>query len=82
MVEDSKIKIDKFDGNDYVFWKMQIEDLLYQKSLHLPMLGEQPDDIYDEEWKLLDRQALVWLGFLWQRVLRITLSMKQLRTAY
>ena len=58
MAEDSKIKIDKFDGNDYGFWKMQIEDLLYQKSLHLPMLGEQPDDMYDEEWKLLDRQAL------------------------
>ncbi|KAF5797362.1 putative RNA-directed DNA polymerase [Helianthus annuus] len=58
MAEDGKIKIDKFDGSDYGFWKMQIEDLLYQKSLHLPMLGEQPDDMYDEEWKLLDRQAL------------------------
>ncbi|KAF5760066.1 putative RNA-directed DNA polymerase [Helianthus annuus] len=58
MAEDSKIKIDKFDGSDYGFWKMQIEDLLYQKSLHLPMSGEQPDDMYDEEWKLLDRQAL------------------------
>ena len=58
MAEDGKIKIDKFDGTDYGFWKMQIEDLLYQKSLHLPMLGEQPDDMYDDEWKLLDRQAL------------------------
>nr|GEX34584.1 retrovirus-related Pol polyprotein from transposon TNT 1-94 [Tanacetum cinerariifolium] len=58
MAEDSKIKVDKFDGSDYGFWKMQIEDLLYQKSLHLPMLGEQPDDMYDEEWKLLDKQAL------------------------
>nr|GEW43769.1 retrovirus-related Pol polyprotein from transposon TNT 1-94 [Tanacetum cinerariifolium] len=58
MAEDSKIKVDKFDGSDYGFWKMQIEDLLYQKSLHLPMFGEQPDDMYDEEWKLLDRQAL------------------------
>ncbi|KAM0059033.1 putative RNA-directed DNA polymerase [Helianthus debilis subsp. tardiflorus] len=58
MAEDSKIKIDKFDGSDYGFWRMQIEDLLYQKGLHLPMLGQQPDDMYDEEWKLLDRQAL------------------------
>ncbi|KAF5766504.1 putative RNA-directed DNA polymerase [Helianthus annuus] len=64
MAEDSKIKIDKFDGSDYGFWKMQIEDLLYQKSLHLPMSVEQPDDMYDEDWMLLDRQALgvVWLS--------------------
>ena len=58
MAEDSKIKINKFDGSDYGFWKMQIEDLLYQKGMHLPILGQQPDGMYDEEWKLLDRQAL------------------------
>ncbi|GJX02910.1 putative RNA-directed DNA polymerase [Tanacetum coccineum] len=36
MAEDGKIKIDKFDGHDFGFWKMQIEDYLYQKKLHEP----------------------------------------------
>nr|GFA04155.1 retrovirus-related Pol polyprotein from transposon TNT 1-94 [Tanacetum cinerariifolium] len=26
MAEDGKIKIDKFNGHDFGFWKMQIED--------------------------------------------------------
>ncbi|VFQ63678.1 unnamed protein product [Cuscuta campestris] len=31
---DEKIKIEKFDGSDFGFWKMQIEDVLYQKDLY------------------------------------------------
>jgi hypothetical protein len=34
MSEDSKIKIEKLDGSDYGFWKIQIKDLLYHESLH------------------------------------------------
>ncbi|GJX37099.1 hypothetical protein Tco_0250402 [Tanacetum coccineum] len=40
MAEDDKIKIDKFDGHDFGFWKMQIEDYLYQKKLHEPLMKE------------------------------------------
>ena len=40
MVEDEgKVRIDKFDGKDFGFWKMHIEDYLYQKKLHEPLLG-------------------------------------------
>jgi len=28
-LEEGKVKIEKFDGRDFSFWKMQIEDYLY-----------------------------------------------------
>ncbi|XP_047150093.1 uncharacterized protein LOC124822166 [Vigna umbellata] len=57
----------KFDGTDFVaFWKMQIEDYLYQKKLYQPLSGHQPENMKDEDWTLLDRQAL--------GVIRLTLS--------
>ena len=45
---------------------MQIEDYLYGKKLHLPLLGEKPETMKAEEWALLDRQIL--------EVIRLTLS--------
>ena len=51
-------RIEKFDGTDFGFWKMQIEDYLYGKRLHLPLLGEKPEIMKAEEWALLDRQVL------------------------
>ncbi|GJZ26400.1 retrovirus-related pol polyprotein from transposon TNT 1-94, partial [Tanacetum coccineum] len=35
MAEDGKIKIDKFDGHDFGFWKMQIEDYLLLGAVRL-----------------------------------------------
>ncbi|GJR15594.1 hypothetical protein Tco_0798246 [Tanacetum coccineum] len=58
MAEDGKIKIDKFDGHDFGFWKMQIEDYLYQKKLHEPLAEAKPTGMKAEDWTLLDRQAL------------------------
>ena len=54
----SKIGTKKFDGSDFGFWKMQIEDYLYQKDIHEPLLGVKPDTMTTEQWKLKDRQAL------------------------
>jgi hypothetical protein len=45
---------------------MQIEDYLYERKLHLPLLGEQPNSMEDDEWPLIDRQVL--------GVVRLTLS--------
>ncbi|RVX12493.1 Retrovirus-related Pol polyprotein from transposon TNT 1-94 [Vitis vinifera] len=45
---------------------MQIEDYLYGRKLHLPLLGTKPESIKAEEWALLDRQVL--------GVIRLTLS--------
>ena len=50
--------IEKFDGTDFGYWKMQIEDYLYGKKLHLPLLGRKPNSMEEEEWCLLDRQML------------------------
>ena len=64
--EEGNIGIEKFDGTDFAYWKMQIEDILYEKDLHQPLLGEQPDNMDDSEWALLDRKALA--------VIRLSLS--------
>ena len=31
--------IEKFDGTTFGYWRVQIEDYLYGKKLHLPLLG-------------------------------------------
>lgn len=49
--------IGKFDGTDFAFWRMQIEDYLYGRKLHLP-LSAKPEKMEDAEWNLLDRQVL------------------------
>ena len=65
-LEDGKVRIEKFDGSDFEFWKMQIEDYLYQKKLYLPLTGQKPTDMEQAEWDLLDRQTL--------GVIRLTLA--------
>ena len=51
-------KIEKFDGTNYQWWRMQIEDHLYEKQLHQPLVGTKPEEMLAEEWALLDRRAL------------------------
>ena len=58
--------IKKFDGTDFTYWRMQIEDYLNGRKLHLPLLGTKPKTMKAEEWALLDKQVL--------RVIRLTLS--------
>ena len=64
--DEAKMRLEKFDGTDFGFWKMQIEDYLYQKNLYQPLSGKKPDSMKEEEWNLLDRQAL--------GVIRLTLT--------
>ena len=58
--------IEKFDGTDFVYWRMRIEDYLYGRQLHLPFLGTKPEAMKAEEWALFDKQVL--------GVIRLTLS--------
>ena len=53
-----KLGIEKFHGSDFSFWNMQIEDYLYQKDLHKPLIGVKLEFMTEEKWKLKDRQAL------------------------
>ena len=47
--------IEKFDGTNFTYWRMQIEDYLYGKKLHFPLLGTKPETMKDEDWNFLDR---------------------------
>jgi hypothetical protein len=60
MSEDGKFGVEKFNGQNYQLWKMQMEDYLYQKDLFLPLSGvaKKPVAMKDEEWEILDRKAL------------------------
>ena len=60
MAEEGKFRVDKFNGQNYQLWKMQMEDYLYQKDLYLPLgrKAKQPVAMKDEEWEVLDRKAL------------------------
>ena len=59
MADSSKTgKIEKFDGTNYQWWRMQIEDHLFEMQLHQPLVGTKPEAMSAEEWVLLDRQDL------------------------
>ena len=59
-MEDGKFRIEKFNGQNFPLWKMQMEDYLYQKDLYLPLSGKtkKPVAMTDVEWNILDRKAL------------------------
>ena len=65
MAEDAKFRVEKFNGQNFPLWKMQMEDYLYQKDLYLPLSGKtkKPTAMTDAEWEILDRKSLktVWL---------------------
>ncbi|KAK2996986.1 hypothetical protein RJ639_025946 [Escallonia herrerae] len=58
MAEEGKGKIEKFNGMNFQWWKMQVEDYLYQKDLYLPLVREKPEEMNASEWAILDRKAL------------------------
>ena len=58
MAEEGKTKIEKFNGENFSFWKMQMEDYLFQKDLYLPLERKTPKDMTDADWAVLDRKAL------------------------
>ena len=58
--------IENFDGTNFAYWRMQIEDYIYGRKLHLPLLGIKLEVMKADEWALLNRQVL--------GVIRLTLS--------
>jgi hypothetical protein len=60
MSKDGKFRIEKFNGQNYQLWKMQMEDYLYQKDIFLPMgrIAKKSAATKDKEWEILDRKAL------------------------
>ncbi|WVY93468.1 hypothetical protein V8G54_032556 [Vigna mungo] len=48
-MDEGKMKIERFDGADFGFWKMQIEDYLYQKGMQEPLTCKKPEAMKEEE---------------------------------
>ena len=60
MAEDGKFRVEKFNGQNFPLWKMQMEYYLYQKHLYLPLSGKtkKPTAMTNAEWNILNRKAL------------------------
>ncbi|KAL2254166.1 UNVERIFIED_CONTAM: Retrovirus-related Pol polyprotein from transposon TNT 1-94 [Sesamum indicum] len=54
---EGKFPVERFNGSDFGFWRMQMEAYLYGKDLYEP-LAEKSEKTSDEEWKVLDRKAM------------------------
>lgn len=50
MSEDNKVKIKKYEGHNFILWRMHIEYYLYQKKLHEPFVEKKPKKMKQEEW--------------------------------
>ena len=59
-IKKGKFRVEKFNGQNYRLWKMQMENYLYQKDLYLSLGGKakQSTAMKDEEWEVLNRKAL------------------------
>ena len=60
MAEDGKFRVEKFNGQNFPMWKMQMEDYLYQKDLYLPLSGKtkKSKSMTNAEWEILNRKTL------------------------
>ncbi|KAD6454953.1 hypothetical protein E3N88_09659 [Mikania micrantha] len=59
MADEGKIQIEKFNGTDFVWWKMQMEALLSQKDLDM-VLEDKPekmDAAAESAWNSKDKKA-------------------------
>ena len=60
MAKNGKCRVEKFNTPNFLLWKMQMEDYLYQKDLYLPFNGKtkKPSTMTDAKWEILNRKAL------------------------
>lgn len=63
----SSIAIDKFDGTNFDYWKMQKNDYLHiiGNEFHIPLNGK-PESMKEEDWRIIDKKVL--------GIIRLTLS--------
>ena len=60
MADEGKLRVDKFNGQNFQLWKMQMEDYLYQKDLWKPLEGKTKNQgsMSNDEWDLLKKKEL------------------------
>ena len=52
-----KYEIEKFNGNNFSLWKMNMRDVL-RKNNYLAAIGERPMEITDDMWNEIDGTAI------------------------
>ncbi|KAK1430235.1 hypothetical protein QVD17_12833 [Tagetes erecta] len=57
MADDGKVQIEKFNGTDFSWWKMQINALLVQKDLEVVLTWVKPGKLELEDWESKDKKA-------------------------
>ena len=60
MENEGKLRVDRFNWQNFQLWKMQMEDFIYQKDLWKLLEGKAKNQgsMSNDEWDLLHRKAL------------------------
>ena len=60
MAKDGRLRVERFNNQNYQLWKKQMEDYMYKKDLYLPLSGKTKKtmSIIDTKWDILNRKAL------------------------
>jgi len=72
MASIGKIEIDKFNGQGFELWKLNMEDLLVDKDQWIAIdLGIKPIAMSDEDWVKLDwkEKSTIWLCIFYSLLL-------------
>jgi hypothetical protein len=75
MVRSSKIEIDKFNGQSFESWKLNMEDLLVEKDQWIIVdLGNTPIGTLTKDWVNLDRKEkrIIWSCLLHSVLLNVS----------
>ena len=54
MEDEGKLRVDRFNGQNFQLWKMQMEDYLYQKDLWKPLEGKtkNQETMTNKDWDI------------------------------
>ena len=60
MAKEGKFRVDKFNGQNYQLWNIQMEDYLYQNDMYMSLSRKAKKlmTMKDEVWEVLNRKAL------------------------
>jgi len=60
MAKDGRLRVERFNNQNYQLWKKQMEDYMYKKDLYLPLSGKTKKSMsmIDTKWDILNRKAL------------------------
>eukprot|EP00253_Pinus_taeda_P006039 PITA_06039 len=75
MASSGKIEIEKFNGQSFEFWKLNMKDMLVDKDQWITVdPGTKPMGVIDEEWKKLDQKenSTIRLRFLYSVLLNVS----------